>query len=106
MKKLFILTVIAGILAVAVVVASQGFDKKMVVKTELAASPAVVPFNLVDVAYISAPTGEVIRWLVVPDRASPTLSGFTSQVFHPPLTSKTIRETSYSEYRRHIIWRA
>lgn len=91
MKTLHIFSAIA-VLLLCTVIATQGGDKKVLVKTELASSPAIVCFTSLDLVYISSPTEEIIPWLD-PEKVERISKGFITQVFHPPATGSDIFST-------------
>lgn len=104
MKKLHILALLTFILSVGVMTASKGSDhSKVVAKTELAQSPAIVISTPVDMVYIAQETGEVIPNLP-PGEVAKVNKGFITQVFRPPVNdNKRFRVTNYSEHRSLIL---
>lgn len=99
MKKSHIFGLIACLaMFVAVAFTSQGSEQKVVAKTELVKSDAVVPFQVVNMVYISSPTEEVIPWYA-PDTLETICKGYLTQVFRPPIQNGLNRVASFSEHR-------
>lgn len=100
MKKSHILGLISALLLFATVIVCEASDqKKMVVKVELATSPAIVVASGVIQFYIAEETGEVII-NPPPEKTAKATKGFIKQVFHPPVNDpKKFRLTNYSEDR-------